>query len=77
MHCDDTTASVANRLPRRLEHGGNLDRMVTIVVDDGDTLYFANFGKAAVYATEIGQCRADLICLHAQMTGHGHSRQGV
>ena len=51
MHRDDTSIG---RLPRSFQHGGNLNRVVAIVIDDRHTIYFAHTCKAAVNTTERG-----------------------
>ena len=51
--------------------------MVTVVINDCDTVDFANFGKAAIDAPEGGQSIANFTGLHSQMPRHCDSRQGV
>ena len=48
------------RLPRGLQHGGDFDRVVAVVVDDGDAVHLGHLGEAAVDAGEPGQRLADL-----------------
>ena len=64
-------------LTRGFQHGGDLDRVMAVIVDDGDAAHLAHLGEAAVDALETRQCTANFIGLHAQMAGHGNGRQSV
>ena len=44
--------------PRRLQHRGDLDRVVAVIVDDRDAVPLAGLGKAALHALERAQARA-------------------
>ncbi|MPL96742.1 hypothetical protein SDC9_42924 [bioreactor metagenome] len=55
-------------LPRRLQHRGNLDRVVAVIIDDGDAAqHLAHLGEAPVDAAELRQRLADLVLLHAEV----------
>ena len=54
-------------LARCFQHGGNLHRVMTIIVNDGHPIHLANFGEAAVDAFERGQGIADFALFHTQM----------
>ena len=47
------------RLARGLEHGGDLDRMVAVIVDDRGAVPFAGAGEAPLDAAETRQRLAD------------------
>ena len=74
MHGDH--AAVAG-LTRGFQHGRDLDRMVAVIIDDGDAAHLAHLGKAAVHALEPGKCCANFIALHAQMAGNRHCGQSI
>ncbi len=74
-----------------LEHGGDLHRVMAVIVEDGGAVPCPRAGEASLDATETGQRVADRIRTHAQfigeceradgvehvvMTGHGHDEIG-
>ena len=59
------------------QHGCNLNRMMPVVVDDRDPIHFTYAGEAPVYTSECGQCCADFIQLHAEVTRNRDSRERV
>ena len=64
-------------LPCRFQYCGDLNRMVAIIINNGDTIDLVNYGKATVDAFECGQRITNLIKIHAQMTCHRYRRKGV
>ena len=55
-HGDDPAAG---GFARRLQHGGDLDRVMAVIVDDGDAVPFAGLGEAALHPAEAGERLAD------------------
>src|SRR6516164_9965688 len=55
------------RLARRAQHGGDLDRMVTVVVDNRHAIPLAGAGEATPHAAEIPKRRADRVVGHAEL----------
>ena len=43
---------------RRLQHCGDLDRVVAVIIDDRHAVPHSGPGETPPYATEIGQCLA-------------------
>ena len=62
---------------RGLEHRGDLDRMVAVVVDDGDAVPLADLGEAALDAAELGERGADLVVGDFQLMRDGDRGGGV
>ena len=60
-----------------LQHGGDLDRMVAVIVDDGDAVPFAGAGEAALDAAEAGERLADRVVGDAELARDRDRRRGV
>src|SRR5260370_28012708 len=65
-HGDDAAMS---GFARGSQYGGDLDRMVRVIVDDGDAVPIAGAGEAAVDAAERGQPPPDQPLVDAQAGG--------
>ena len=73
-HGDD--AALAH-LTRRLQHGGDLDRVVAVIVHDSHPVHHARRRKAALDPAEPGQTLADRLVGYVQLARHGDGGQGV
>ena len=62
---------------RRLQHRGDLDRMMAVVVDDGDAADLAGLGEAALDPAEPGQGLAQHLVGDLQLLGHCDRGQRV
>jgi hypothetical protein len=60
-----------------LQHGGDLDRVVAVVVDHADAVGDARGGEAALDPAEAGQAGADRLGVDAELARHGHGGGGV
>ena len=65
------------RFARRLEHGGDLDRVVAVVVDDGDAVPDAGAGETPAHAAETGERFADHIVADAELMRDRDRRRGI
>ena len=75
LHDGDDVA--LGRFPRRSQHGGNLDRVVAVIVDDGGAIPHAGARKAPPHAAEIGQRMFDHLVADAELMGDRDRRRGV
>ena len=73
-HGDDLAIG---RFARRPQHGRDLDRVMAVVVDDGDAVPFAGLGEAPLDATEACQRLTDRFVGNAQRMRHRDRRRGV
>ena len=64
-------------LARGLQHGGDLDRVVAVIVDHRDAMRLAGAGEAALDAGEIGQALADAVVVDAHLDRDGDGGQRV
>ena len=65
------------RFARGLEHGGDLHRMVAVVVDDGDAVPGAGAGEAPPHAAETCERAADRVIGDAELMRDGDGRRGI
>ncbi len=63
--------------PGGAKHRGDFDRMMRIVVDDGDAVDFAGLGEPAVDSGEAGQGAAHHRVVDAHLAGDGDRGQGI
>ena len=75
LHDGDDGAGI--RLTRGFQRGGDLERVVAVIVDDGGAIPFADAGEAAADAAEIVERLADLLVAHAKLARDGDRRQRV
>ena len=73
-HGDDLALG---RFARRLQHRRDLDRMMAVVVDDGDAVPFAGAGEAPLDAAESRQRLADAFVGDAEFVRDRDRRGGV
>ena len=67
LHDGDDLALVALGLLPGLERRGDLDRMMAIIVDDGDAAHLAGAGEAALDALELAHRRAQDVIGEAEL----------
>ena len=60
-----------------LQHRRDLDRMVAVVVDDGDAVPFAGAREAPLHAAEARKRLADRVVGDLQLVRHRDRRGGV
>ena len=71
------TTSRAPGLAGGAQHGGDLDRVVAVIVDDGDAAAFAGLGEPPLHAAEPGEGAADRRVVHVHLDRDGDGRQRV
>ena len=77
LHDRDHPARAAIGLARGAQHGGDLDRMVAVVVDHGDAVRLAGLGEAPLHAGEGAQRAADRLVGQAHLLRHGDGGERV
>ena len=77
MRLHDRDHLAARGRARRLEHGGDLDRMMAVIVEDGDAVPFARAGEAPLDAAEGADRLADDVDRGAELMGDRDRRGGV
>ena len=77
MRLHDGDHAPADDRPRRLQHRGDLDRMVAVIIDDRDAVPFAGLGEAAADAAEVAQGGAHHLVAQAQLLGDGDRGQRI
>ena len=65
------------RVARGAQHGGDLDRMVAVIVDHRDAVPLAGLGEAAPHALESGERGAHRVVVEAHLLGDGDGGQRV
>ena len=71
-HGDDL---IVGRGARRLQHGGDLHRVMAIVVEDGDAPPFTRAGEAALDAAEAGERSPDLLRRDVELVRNRATRE--
>src|SRR5947209_7896818 len=65
------------RLARSAQHGGDLDRMVAVVVDDRHAIPFAGAGEATSHAAKISKRRADHVVGNTELAHNRDCGGGI
>src|SRR3984957_2984669 len=73
-HGDDLAARGFSRRP---QHGGNLDRVMAIVIDNSDTVPLAGFGEAPLDAAKAGDRLANGVVVKSQFMRHRDRGRGI
>src|SRR5690606_20512581 len=78
-HGDDAAVLIGavQHLARGLEHRGDLDRMMAVIVDDAHAVHDAGCGETPLDPAEAGESGADGRIVHVQLARHGDGGQGV
>jgi hypothetical protein len=73
-HGDDLALA---RLARGSEHGRDLDRVMTVIIDDGNAVPCAGAGETPPHAAETGERQADDVVADAQLVRNCNRGRGV
>src|ERR1700746_1063422 len=77
MRLDDSDHPAGYDRPRRLKYGGDLDRMMAVIVDDRDAVPFAGLGKASAHAFEIVEAPAHRVIVEPHLLANSDRRERV
>ena len=77
MRLHDPNDAAPCRFAGAAQNGGNLDRMVRVIVKNIDIAHFADMRKAPLDAAKAGQRRADLFRFGAHFQPCGNRRQRI
>ena len=77
MRLDDSDHAALRAFACSRQHGLDFDRMVAIVIDDGDTVNFTDLGKAPLDAAKVIKALGDLLVGHAHFKADGHRSNRV
>jgi hypothetical protein len=77
VRLDDGDHAALRALARGGEDGGDLDRMMAVIVDDGDAVDLADLGEAALDAVELGEAALDHFIRDAHFGGDADRRQRI
>src|SRR6185437_1959547 len=69
--------TTTHHLPRGAQHGGDLHRVVALVVDDADAVRHPGRGEAPLDTAEAGQALADSLFGNAEFAGDGDGGRRV
>ena len=72
--CQITTLG---NLTRGLEHSGNLDRVMAIIINNINAIPIADMGKAALHPFKVFQALSDIILRQAQLARDCNCREHV
>ena len=73
LHDGDDVARC--RIARGAQYGGDFDRVMRVIVDDGDAARFADFGEAAFHAFELTKRGAQNLVTETQLARDGDGGQ--
>ena len=77
MRLHDGDHLALGQFARRLQHRRDLDRMVAIIVDNGDAVPHAGAGEAPPHAAETAPALADHVIVDAEFMRNRDRRRGI
>src|SRR5690606_28885481 len=77
MRLDNSNDMTLGRCARAFEHGGDFNRMMSVIVENRDAVPFAGAREAPLHATEFRQRPADPVVGHAEYVRNRVRRRGL